>query len=188
MSAKIKKLKSTALRPESLQTFYRDVMNKDLKIIFVNNSNDVNTIEDIFENNCCVVFLPVSDEYVGHYISMWRNNGVVYVFDSYGNSVKELLSEIESMGHVTINRKIFEIIKNSNDKVYVNTLNYQTKDDNVADCGRYAVSACIWSETAVEKGTTFTLNDYHENLIQFMRENKVKDYDDAVTMITKDMV
>ena len=184
----INKLKSTALSPEQLKKFYREVTGKDLKVLFLNEIAENDTVESLFSTGCFVLFVPIHSENNGHFVSMWRNRNGIYWLDSYANTPKQLLNIIDRIGKVTPNKNLFRIIRESGEAVYSNTVLYQTKTETVSDCGRFAVTACIWATTAIENNKLFTLVDFNDLMVKFMRESNIMDYDDAIVEITIGLV
>ena len=91
-----------------------------------------------------------------------------------------------SMGRVTLDKKLFDLLRDSGENVYCNRILYQTLSSDVSNCGRYAVSCCLWNYEY--NGIDFDLDKYHEHLLQFMRQHDYKDYDNAIVKITEYLV
>ena len=184
----IKELKREPLSPEQLQTFYQSITNEPLKIVYFNDIGNNETIDTLFDRNHFVLFIPVNSETDGHFISMFRNSKGIHWNDSYAHTPKELYNNITNMGHVTLNTRLFELLRTSNEPVYSNRVLYQTLSSEVSNCGRYSVACCLWNDEYVKAGIDFDLDTYHGKILDFMRTNNYKDYDNAITKLTSLLV
>ena len=182
----IKVLKRTPLSPEQLQSFYRSIVDDELKVVFMNNIGDSETIQTLFDRNHFVLYIPVNSETDGHFISMFRNKNGIYFNDSYAHTPKEIYDNIMAMGRVTLDKKLFNLLRDSGENVYCNRVLYQTLSSEVSNCGRYAVACCLWNYEY--NGIDFDLDKYHQHLLQFMRQHDYKDYDNAIVKITEHLV
>lgn len=185
---KLLKLQSIPLTPQQLKDIYKKRTKLDLKVIDINKVPANATIEDLFDTGCFVLFVPVMSEYNGHYISMFINKinqsdtDAIFILDSYGNTPKELIEIIKKLGHVEINTNLFEIIKKSKLPVYCNKKNLQTQDESIADCGRFALTNCIFYEMFKDKG--YDLDEFFDLLKVLGDKYKLDDADDIVTKFT----
>ena len=180
----IRQLKGTALSPDQLKNYYKEQTGETLKVIMLNQVNPNDTINEIFSHGCLVLFIPVMSSYNGHFVSLFRTKQGIYFLDSYANTPKGLFETIEDLGKVHLKTHLFEIIRKSGENVYNNTILYQSKTEDIADCGRFAVINCILFTKFKRVNKIYDLNIFNNKLIEFMKENNLKDYDDAIVYLT----
>lgn len=181
MQKEINQKKSKPLDFKALERFYKKNTNKDLKIIVINEISENSTIETLFDQGCFVLYVPIKDQYSGHFVSMFKNNNKIYYLDSYGNTPKYLL---DLSFHPEQNKPFFEIIKNSGLRVIYNTVKYQTLSSKVDDCGRYSVFNCVLYQQYKETNRDYDLKTFHDVIVKYLTQYGYKDYDDAITRLT----
>ena len=181
-------LKATPLSPDQLKDYYKRETNETLKVVLINSIKESDTIDSIFgKNNCFILFLPVLSTYNGHFVSLFRTNKGIFFFDSYGNTPKKLLENINNLEKVKVRNTLFKIIAQGNVPCFYNTVLYQTKTEEVADCGRYSVANCVLFTLHQKQNKEYNLLTFNKKIIEHMKEHNLKDYDDAITDITKDL-
>lgn len=183
----LRKLEATPLSPDELKRMYKRATGSDLKVIMLNSVRPTDTINNIFNSGCIVVYIPVLSSYNGHFVSLFRNEKGIFFCDSYGNTPKDLLNIINAMGKVNDHNTLFKIILNSGIPCYYNNVDYQAHSDNISDCGRYSVLNCIWYTLNKRKNTYYDLNNFFSLLTTHKNNNNLQTYDDAVAFITKDL-
>jgi len=183
----LRNLKATPLSPEKLKAFYKKETNKELKVVMLNSIKEGDTIEAIFDQGCFVLFIPVMSSFNGHFVSLFRTREGIFFLDSYANTPKNLFKTIEELGKVQLKTQLFEIIRNSEEHCYYNPILYQSKTEQVADCGRFAVVNCILFTKHQEQDKQYNLVTFNNKIIEFMKTHQIADYDDAITALTQNI-
>lgn len=104
-------------------------------------------LEDILgKEGYQVVLMQVSTQTDGHFVAIGINAvGNPYFFDPYGMSfikVQQLSTYDEKLPDY-ITPLLEDYAKRNNKQVENNTVDYQSKSGNVADCGRHSSLACL---------------------------------------------
>ena len=178
----IQKKIETALSPDQVRNIYKKMNGgKDVKIVMLHDVNESMSADTIMgADNCIIVFIDVMSEFNGHYVSIFRRDNDYYFMDSYGNTPKKLLDIINNLGHVHDSTLMFHILFENARECYYSNVEYQKKDGNVADCGRYAILNLTFFNQI--DGYNFAMQRrYFKN---YMAANNISDYDVAVTMLT----
>lgn len=183
----LRNLKATPLSPEQLKAFYKKETNRELKVVILNSIKEGDRIDTIFDQGCFVLFIPVMSSFNGHFVSLFRTREGIFFLDSYANTPKNLFKTIEDLGKVQLKTQLFEIIKNSKEQCYYNPILYQSKTEQVADCGRFAVVNCILFTKHQEQDKQYNLVTFNNKIIEYMKAHRIADYDDAITALTHDI-
>lgn len=133
----------------------------------INNPNKFKTILE--KDGYVIIFLENKDSNIGHWIISFLSNGILNIFDSYGNSPLKL------------DTKLNDFLKSLNWPIDIryNTRQYQKYGETIATCGRYAMFV-----VALRKifGDNLTIEIIDKILNDFKKTNK-KDFDHIVAGI-----
>lgn len=179
-----------ALSFDDIQTIMKNAIGKKVKIIQLNEMcKSRETIDKILNSNndMAVLYLPVLSPYNGHYCSIFesRDGKSVYFCDSYGSSPNELVTLINEMGYVVDKKCLFVQMKDKYKRGYLNPIQYQTKENGVACCGRYACANLIFKYEADKNKQPYDLNVFYQKMKQLNRDYGTNDFDISVTLFTE---
>ena len=153
---KLVKLIGQALSFEDIQKIMLNATGREVKIIELNSvCKSKETIDEILNknNDCAILYIPVLSETNGHYVSIFESEdgNSIYFCDSYGNSPKELIDLINSLGFVVDKKCLFVQMEQKYKNGFMNIIKYQTEANGVASCGRYACANLIFKHFAKKK-------------------------------------
>lgn len=124
-----------------------DILDPDTKVFAYPKFAEMSSIEEAFDKlgRCVFLFLTESES-VGHWLCMFKRNGFIEYFDSYGEKPEaqrswvtaEKLDELGE-GHPYL----MDLLKKSRQHVYYNTVKYQKDIADVNTCGRWVVARLI---------------------------------------------
>jgi hypothetical protein len=107
----------------------------------------MNHIDEAFDQlgRCVFLFLTESDS-VGHWLCMFKRNGFIEYFDSYGQkpeAQRDWLSreQLDALGQDK--PYLFDLLRRSGYKVFYNTVAYQKDRVDYNTCGRWCVARLI---------------------------------------------
>jgi hypothetical protein len=184
------KLIGTPLSFDDIQNIMMKAIGKKVKIIQLNEMcHSKETIDEILDDNndMAILYLPVLSNYNGHFCSIFESpdKKSIYFCDSYGNSPKELIELINNLGYVVDKSCLFAQMRKKYKIGYMNTIQYQTEANGVADCGKYATANLIFKYMASRKNQHYDLNTFYDNMLQLNTKYKTKDFDDSVTLFAQ---
>ena len=124
------------------------ILEPDTKIWTYPDFKDMSSIDDCWDSmgRCIFLFLTKSER-EGHWIAMWKDGDTIHYFDPYGmkpEAGRAWLStdKLEALDMGT--PYLWNLMKQSGYKVIYNRYPYQSKDGDVATCGRWAVVRLLW--------------------------------------------
>tara|TARA_R110002126_G_scaffold37200_1_gene112589 strand:+ start:1963 stop:2469 length:507 start_codon:yes stop_codon:yes gene_type:complete len=122
------------------------VQYKDLK-----NYKNINDLLGKYKK--CVLLYHTSENY-GHWTALYEYNNTIFFFDSYGlipdNELKFLHKDLKKELNSN-HRHLTELLYNSNKPVEYNQYQLQSKDKNVATCGRHVVCRLQYPDISVDE-------------------------------------
>ena len=131
----------------------------DNKANFVQYS-DVHKIPTIDEllgpHKKCVLLYQTSRNY-GHYVAIWEHNNIIFFSDSYGGIVDSQLNFVPPDLKDELNSNhnyLIRLLYNSGKKVEFNQYQLQSREPDVATCGRHVVNRLRFPEISI--------NEYHK--------------------------
>lgn len=198
-----------ALSPKTINTFFRRVFKKNVRMIDVMSIElDEYTLDDLFtkdirrlkcsinnENggylkDVIILFVPVSSEYIGHFQVICKKNRNIYFFDSYGNTYTKLIKKVNTSEEtsVKINNNFGQLVINSKRKIISNEFQYQTNSINDSSCGYH--TTIVASYFLTNKKPDF--NSYNKYILNLINKYKLDTsnikYDAAVLTIFNKVV
>jgi hypothetical protein len=138
--AELNDVKEYALSNDDIQR----ILEPDTKIFAYPKFAEMKHIDEAFDplGRCIFLFLTKSPT-SGHWLTMFKRDGHIEYFDSYGEKpeeqrewiTQEMLDELgEGQPY------LMDLLKRSRVKVYYNTYAYQKDKDDINTCGRWAVA------------------------------------------------
>jgi hypothetical protein len=181
MSQSIDDIKAYALSNDDINA----ILEPDTKIFTYPQFGDMESIESAFDRlgRCVFLFLTQS-ETVGHWLCMFaRDDGSIEYFDSYGEkpeAQRKWIGEekLEELGEAE--PYLFNLLKESNKKVYYNTYPYQTDRNDINTCGRWCVARLIMKD--------YSNLQFYNAVRRDMKERGITKLDDWVAVWTYEML
>ena len=134
-----------------------DLLDNKCNLVQYSDLHNIKSIDELLgPHKKCVLLYQTSANY-GHYCCVWEYNDTIFFFDSYGGVVdsqlnfvpKDLKDELNS-NHNYLIRLMYDSDKN----VEYNQYEFQSKEPNVATCGRHCVNRLRFPEISI--------NDYYQ--------------------------
>lgn len=137
---KLADVKEYALSNEDIQ----QLLEPDTKIFSYPKFAEMSHIDEAFDplGRCVFLFLTKSPT-SGHWLTMFKRNGHIEYFDSYGEkpeAQREWMTQerLDELGEGE--PYLMDLLKRSRVRVYYNTVPYQKERDDINTCGRWTVA------------------------------------------------
>lgn len=161
----------------------------NVTIIELNHLENVNNLDDILPNNSgAIIYIPINSANSGHYNGIIRYNNIIYWFDSYGKSIKEITMKVWNAYGTNawgLTYKFSDLIISSGLPVYMNDFEYQTTKATDSTCGRWSTSFLVFFYENLRNKKEYDINIYHDMITKYKNDNKLPTYDDAVERLTE---
>jgi len=155
-------------------------------IIMYPNLSKYSDINDCFgDDDKFILFFELSAGGVGHWETCFRNNNVIYFFDSYGLQPDKCEDYINSNTRLTLNENkpyLTMLLNKAQDegvKCIYSTQKYQLFD-GAETCGRHCSIRL--------KNMSMNNEDYYNYLNSIKSKNGLKTFDDVVTQLTYSII
>jgi len=151
MNKNIKELEAYALGDDDL----RNILGSDISIIPYANLNDVNNIDEIFDNKGrAIILFATSEPNVGHWLCLHKNGDEIEYFDPYGNCIdcnrkwltKSKLIELHEDKPV-----LMKLLKASGKNVYYNSYAFQEDGNNINTCGKHCAVRLLFKNLNLDE-------------------------------------
>jgi hypothetical protein len=117
-------------------------LNNDTQILTYENIVKCDTIDDLFENYDNAVILYLTDTNYGHWTCIFKNNNVVFFFDSYGTKpdgqFKSIPDYINKM-HQQTYKYLTDLLYHCPYEVRFNQYKLQKHGEGINTCGRWVI-------------------------------------------------
>ena len=187
-TSKFNEIKKEGISNDIIENYFRDQLNMEPNIVYISKMDNINTIEDIFKkNDYAVIHVATTTPYTGHWqLIMKDKDNDLFFFDSYGYPFKKLLHSVfERFGYGAHNQtwKFSEIIVNSGLKTYTNKYKYQSSNASNESCGYHILAAYSCFKGLQIDNIKFSFEKYKKIMDNYVKCNRLKNYDDAVIEI-----
>ena len=154
-----------------------DLLNNKANLVQYSDLHNIKSIDELLgEYKKCVLLYQTSSNY-GHYCCVWEYNDTIFFFDSYGSKPdsqlnfvpKDLKQELNS-NHNYLIRLMYDSGKN----VEYNQYQFQSREPNVATCGRWCIARLRFPEISID--------DYHDI---FKDASKYMPMDELICLLVK---
>jgi hypothetical protein len=121
--------------------------------------------------SCAVILVELSTN-VGHWIALIRNGNNIYFFDPYGYRPDKQLLWVPKYMRAALGQNVpfisYLLNRALSDgfKVSFNEIDYQSKSENIATCGRWVVSRCLFALHERDP----TPEQYYKLIKKFMKD------------------
>tara|TARA_R110000822_G_scaffold263651_1_gene387921 strand:- start:666 stop:1166 length:501 start_codon:yes stop_codon:yes gene_type:complete len=133
------------------------------------------TIEQLLgPHKKCVLLYQTSKNY-GHYVAVWEHNNIIFFSDSYGSKPDSQLNFVpyDMKDELNSNHNyLIRLMYNSGKKVEFNQYKLQSREPDVATCGRWSVNRLRFPEISID--------EYH-NI--FKQSSKYIDNDELIVLL-----
>ena len=180
MEERLKEIRAYSLS----NTDINDILEPDTKIFSYPEFAKTTNIDQAFDGlgRCVFLFLTESPS-VGHWCCMFKRNGYIEYFSSYGDPPEAERSwvtqeQLDALGEDK--PYLMNLLQNSRSKVYYSTHQYQKEKKDYNSCGRWCVARLICKDLS---------NQQFYNLVQReMKANDIKEADTWVCFFTADIL
>ena len=154
-----------------------DLLDNKCNLVQYSDLHNISSIDELLgPYKKCVLLYHTSANY-GHYCCVYENNDTIFFFDSYGSIPdtqlkflpKDLIKELNSNHNYLI-----RLMYNSGKNVEYNQYQFQSREPNVATCGRWCVNRLRFPEISI--------NDYHDI---FKQSSKYIPNDELICLLVK---
>jgi hypothetical protein len=139
----LKRIREYALSNDDIN----EILGTDTKVFTYPKFFEFEHIDEAFdrEGRCVFLFLT-ENEHTGHWLCMFKRPEGIEYFDSYGDkpdAQRDWLSEekLIELGEPTA--RLTELLRNSGQRVYYNTFQYQVERSDISSCGRWCASRLL---------------------------------------------
>jgi len=122
----------------------------------------------------CVLLYQTSKNY-GHYVAVWEHNNIIFFSDSYGGIVDSQLRYVPHDLKTELNSNhnyLIKLMYESGKKVEFNQYKLQSREPDVATCGRWSVNRLRFPEISID--------EYH-NI--FKQSSRYIDNDELIVLL-----
>jgi hypothetical protein len=181
MPPSIDEIKRYALSNDDINA----ILEPDTKIFTYPQFADMESIDQAFDKlgRCIFLFLTINDS-TGHWLCMFlRDDGSIEYFDSYGEKPEAQrkwvsAEKLDELGEAE--PYLFNLLKESNRKVYYNTYAYQTDRNDINSCGRWCVARLMMKD--------YSNLQFYNAVRSDMKERGLSKFDDWVALWTYEML
>ena len=143
MESKLAEIRAYSLSNDDINA----ILDPDTKVFSYPRFNTMTHIDEAFDNlgRCVFLFLTESKT-VGHWLCMFKRDGYIEYFDSYGEkpeAQRGWLSQSELEDYDEAIPSLFYLLKQSRYKVFYNTYPYQKDKKDINTCGRWCAARLI---------------------------------------------
>ena len=160
-------------------------LHENANIVYLSNFNYKNLDELFNGTNHVIIFVSTVSINSGHWQLLLRNKNNLFFFDSYGHNFSKLLHDVFQMyGENAYNQtyQLGELLQGSELPVYMNTVQYQEKNQEIETCGYHCL--CCFS-VFLSMPEEFTFELYNKFMNNYKKAHKLKTYDDVAVMVTR---
>jgi hypothetical protein len=151
------------------------VLIPSVNIITYNNIASYSNIDEVLNGKPTVILFEMTENNSGHWTCMFKNNNVVYFYDSYGLDVEQEKKYMNKRMFKKANY-LSRLLKRMPYSLDVNRTKYQEMENGINTCGRH-VAVRIWNKQLNDE-------DYKEYIYNLCDEHKVNP-DELVIMLTE---
>jgi hypothetical protein len=156
-------------------------------IVLMSSISKMTSLNQIFRGfNHAVIFVSVNGPNDGHWQFMYKSQGYLHFFDSYGMGPTELLQKMidKNSDMYGQNLNIATLILQSpyRSRSTMNNIKYQ-KDGDVQTCGRYVTLNFILLHIYEKRGLGFDGGIFYKILSSMKKHFKTKSYDVIVSKL-----
>lgn len=134
-----------------------DLLNHKCNLVQYSDIHKIQTIEELLgPHKKCVLLYQTSANY-GHWCCVWEYNNIIFFYDSYGSKPDTQLNFVPPDLKDELNSNhnyLIRLMYNSGKKVEFNQYKFQSREPDVATCGRWCVNRLRFPEISIE--------DYHD--------------------------
>ena len=114
----------------------------------------ISTIDELLgQHKKCVLLYQTSHNY-GHWCCVWQYNDTIFFFDSYGSKPDTQLNFIPHDMKTELNSNhnyLIRLMYKSGKKVEFNQYQFQSRDPEVASCGRWCINRLRFPEISIDE-------------------------------------
>lgn len=129
------------------------ILDPDTNIITYPDLANVESIDDIFDSLGRVIMLyPVDSNYSGHWIAMLKKGDSIEYFDPYGLPPEQPRKWVSPQKNQRMGQGasyLTNLFRNSGYKIYWSKYPYQKMRNDVATCGRWAVTRLVCKDLSL---------------------------------------
>lgn len=181
MSKKINEIIQNPLSSNLIAKYFNGRPN----IITMQQISTMTSLNEVFRNHDhAVIFTATNSPTDGHWQMIYKSNGCINWFDSYGMKPTELISKLEQKGNTWgQNKNLDNLIINSpyRLKSFFNDVKYQ-KDGNVQTCGRYVSLVFILIHIYQKRNLGFDGSVFYK-IMEGLRKQYNASYDQIVSSL-----
>ena len=160
------------------------ILKGDTNIIEYGDLYNINSLNDIFKNESCVILYRSSPS-LAHWCCVFKNKEGLNFFDPYGVIIDNEIDEIEKMNPEYANqyynngkkRLIELILKDKYEHIIYNEYKMQQMKSNINTCGRHCCCRLLYKNLSLE--------DYVKELSKYSND---KYFDNIVLNITNKLI
>jgi hypothetical protein len=160
------------------------ILGHDIKIVKFPDLVEYNSMQELlpFPNDCAILFFldevtPTSN--IGHWTCIMRNGNRYEFFDSYGLSSKEDLDHIDKEKRAKFGEQN-DYLKELGGKMLThNPVQYQSWNQDVSTCGRYAIIRLIAFMHGINNPKSF-----YKFMSDAKKQYGAKSFDELAVMLT----
>ena len=129
-------------------------MDHKCNLVAYSNLHLIKSIDELLgKHRKCVLLYQTSKNY-GHYVAVWEHNDTIFFSDSYGGIVDSQLKYVPHDMKDELNSNhnyLIRLMYNSGKKVEFNQYELQSRDPEVASCGRWSINRLRFPEISIDE-------------------------------------
>ena len=131
-----------------------DLLDNKAQFVQYSDLHRIPTIEVLLgPHKKCVLLYQTSKNY-GHYVAVWEHNNTIFFSDSYGGIVDSQLRYVPHDLKTELNSNhnyLIKLMYESGKKVQFNQYKLQSREPDVATCGRWSVNRLRFPEISIDE-------------------------------------
>lgn len=144
-------------------------------IVVYNNIASYSNIDEVLKNKPTVILFEMTENNSGHWLCMFKNNNIVYFFDSYGLDVEQQKKYMNKRMFRKANY-LSRLLKRMPYNLDVNRTKYQEMANGINTCGRWV--------TVRLNNSDLNDSEFKEYIFGLCKEHNVSP-DELVVELTK---
>lgn len=131
-----------------------DLLDHKCNLVQYSDVHKISTIDELLgPHRKCVLLYQTSHNY-GHWCCVWEYNNIIFFSDSYGSKPDSQLNFVPHDMKDELNSNhnyLIRLLYKSGKKVEFNQYQFQSKDPEVASCGRWCVNRLRFPEISIDE-------------------------------------
>ena len=133
----------------------RKMLGDDIKILTYDQLANIRDYNELFDaKGRSILLYPTVSPTTGHWVCLLNKQDGIEFFDPYGNKPDDISEYISRPVREELNirkKMLLPLLKQSGKPIVYNTHAFQKDRNDIATCGRHAVSRCLYAPKTLDE-------------------------------------